>query len=321
MTSALPRPVAPKARNAPETPTVPHALKVLKVRLPILLSLAALLLLAVLATRGGSAVPHGNGLVVRGGGDNGRITSFGPAGGHVPTKLNTMVTAGLSSVLAIVLVAYLVAAVMVVVALASLRWRRARKLLLRGAPAEDLSDGRDATTAVVLLRGARAALVRLRQRAGGPPSDAVQQAWLVLEEAAAEGGTARRPDQTSTEFTGAVLTEHDVDPAALATLRALYQRARFGHPDMVTEADAEAAIDALDRIADILTVRARPTDASSTRPTEAGSTRPSKAGSTRSTAAGPTHASPTRPPDAGPTRPTEAGPRGAGTDPVVDRRR
>jgi hypothetical protein len=80
----------------------------------------------------------------------------------------------------------------------------------------------------------------------------VQEAWLALEEAAAECGTARRPDQTPTEFTGAVLAGHDVDPMALATLRGLYQRARFGLPGSVTEADVATAITALDRIATTL---------------------------------------------------------------------
>jgi hypothetical protein len=222
---------------------------------PALLALAALLLLAVLATRGASAVPHGNGLVVRGN-SQGQLTS-GPPGPTGAIRLNPVLLAGASTFVALVLLGCLVAGVMVVLAVASVRVRRRRIVLRRDGVADDEVDGRDAAAAMVLLRGARAALARLRQRAGGPPSDAVQQAWLVLEEAAAESGTARRPEQTSTEFTGAVLAAHDVDPGALVTLRTLYQRARFGAPDAVTEADADRAVDALDRIADTLTVRAR----------------------------------------------------------------
>lgn len=226
-------------------------------RVPALLALAALLLLAVLATRGASAVPRGNGLVLRGGSE-GRL-SAGDQGGRPPVgHVNEVLLAGVSTFVALVLSACLVAGVMVLGAVASVRLRRRRLALRRAGAADEESDGQAAVAAMVLLRGARAALVRLRQRAGGPPSDAVQQAWLVLEEAAAESGTARRPEQTSTEFTGAVLAAHDVDPGALATLRTLYQRARFGRPDAVTEADAERAIDALDRIADTLTVLARP---------------------------------------------------------------
>jgi Domain of unknown function (DUF4129) len=224
-------------------------------RAPALLALAALLLLAVLATRGVSAVPHGNGLVLRGT-TNGTLTTVPPGRGI--GHLNPALIAGASTFVALVLVACLIAGVMILAAVASVRLRR-RRVALRhdGAPDEDF-EGRDAGAAMVLLRGARAAVARLRRRAGGPPADAVQQAWLVLEEAAAESGTARRPDQTSTEFTGAVLAAHDVDPGALVTLRTLYQRARFGRPDAVTEADADRAVDALDRIADTLTVQARP---------------------------------------------------------------
>ncbi|HEY3606004.1 MAG TPA: DUF4129 domain-containing protein [Pseudonocardiaceae bacterium] len=225
-------------------------------RAPALLALAALLLLAVLATRGASAVPHGNGLVVRGS-TNGTLT-IPPPGRNGIGHLNAALIAGASTFAALVLVACLVAGVMILGAVASVRLRRRRVALRRdGAVDEDL-DGRDAGAAMVLLRGARAAVARLRRRAGGPPADAVQEAWLVLEEAAAESGTARRPDQTSTEFTGAVLAAHDVDPGALVTLRTLYQRARFGRPDAVTDADADRAVDALDRIADTLTVQARP---------------------------------------------------------------
>jgi hypothetical protein len=220
------------------------------------LSLAALLLLAVVATRGRSAVPRGNGLVLRGPDAAGRTVVATPAfgGGHA----NTMLTAGLTGVIAVVLLAYLVAMVALIAALTTLRLRKARKAPHRRAGmADDETEGLAAVSAGVLLRGARAALLELRRRTGGPPSDAVIAAWLGLEESAAEGGTERRPEQTATEFTADVLAAHDVDPAALATLRALYQRARFGEPDTVTERDVDAAVTALDRIADTLTVRAR----------------------------------------------------------------
>jgi hypothetical protein len=225
----------------------------LRNRLPLLLSLAGLLLLAVLATRGTSAVPRGQGLVFTGP-DRSAVTSQQARSAAAPVVLGKAEAAGLSVVAVIALIAYLLGILAVVVLLASIRLRRRRRG--RGPPrqADEDNDALAGTTAVALLRGARAALVALRQRAGGPPSDAVQQAWLVMEEAAAEGGTARRPDQTPTEFTGAVLADHDVDPAALATLRGLYQRARFGRADAVTDADADTAIGALERIAATLTV-------------------------------------------------------------------
>jgi hypothetical protein len=140
-----------------------------------------------------------------------------------------------------------------VLLLASVLRRRRRLKLEWTSPAERTTEGGGGDTVRTLLRGTRSALDLLRRRAGGPPSDAVQQAWLALESAAAHSGTPRSPDQTPTEFTGAVLAAHAVDATAVATLRGLYQRARFGRPDTVTEADADAAIAALDRIAATLT--------------------------------------------------------------------
>lgn len=233
----------------------PRSPSPLRAKLPLLLSLAVLLLLAVLATRGGSAVPRGNGLILRGPEAVGRTitqtANFG--GGHQ----NSVISAGLSGVVALVLLLYLAAMVALIAALTTIRFRKTRRAAYRGGPDDDEYEGKGTASAMALLHGARSALLDLRQRAGGPPSDAVVRAWLVLEESAAESGTARRPEQTSTEFTADVLGAHDVDPAALRTLRSLYQRARFGQPDSVTEQDADAAAAALDRIADTLTVRAR----------------------------------------------------------------
>lgn len=215
----------------------------------MLLSLAALLLLAVLAARGGSAVPRGAGLVL------GAPRTIRPvqAPPRLPSvRLNPVLGIGLSSVFAIALGALLLSLAALLVLLSSLRLRRRRLALERVPESGDPVGGGDGEIVQNLLRGTRAASQRLRQRLGGPPGDAVCEAWLALEEAAAGCGTARRPDQTPTEFTGAVLAEHDVDPAALATLRGLYQRARFARPGVLTEADAVAAVAALDRIADTL---------------------------------------------------------------------
>jgi Domain of unknown function (DUF4129) len=224
----------------------------LRNRLPLLLSLAGLLLLAVLATRGTSAVPRGHGLVIKGP-EQRPVTSQAVV--LVPhTSLDKAGAASLSTVIVIALIAYLAGVVALIVMLASVRLHRARRPRRPPVLVDEAEEGLAGVTGIALLQGARAALAGLRQRTGGPPSDAVQRAWLVMEEAAAEGGTRRRPEQTPTEFTAAVLAEHEVDPAALATLRGLYQRARFGRADAVTETDAEAAIGALERIADTLTV-------------------------------------------------------------------
>ncbi len=220
----------------------------MRVTLPLLASLGALLLLAVLAARGRSDVPRGAGLVL------GPVTATPkPLRIQEPLdggQLHTVLGLGASTIFVVALVALLFGLATAFVLLGSIRWRR-RLTLARRPSAGNVVAGEDGDGELTLslLRGTRSALALLRQRAGGPPADAVQEAWLALEGAAAEHGTARRPEQTSTEFTEAVLAAHAVDPAALTTLRGLYQRARFGQPDTVTEADAEAAIAALDRIA------------------------------------------------------------------------
>jgi hypothetical protein len=223
-----------------------------RAKLPLLASLAALLLLAVLAARGRSAVPHGPGLVL------GQLTATPKSVPPQPPaldgrQLQTVVGLSASALLVIALVALLVSGSMVFVLLGSIRLRRRSRLARRSLPGDPAAGGEsDGELTLSLLRGTRSALALLRQRTGGPPADAVQEAWLALERAAAEHGTTRRPEQTSTEFTEAVLAAHAVDRPALTTLRGLYQRARFGQPDTVTEADAEAAIAALDRIATAL---------------------------------------------------------------------
>jgi hypothetical protein len=222
--------------------------------LPLLLSIAVLLLLAVLAARGRSAVPRGQGLVILGGLTTPPRPTQSPA--KIPfgdRVINPALGLGLSTFIAIALVAFLFVGTMVLVMVAMTRVRRRRRRERDPSMTGSEPTGAgDAEIVLTLLRGTKSALALLRQRSGGPPSDAVQAAWLALEQAAAECGTARRPHQTPTEFTSAVLADHDVDQAALATLRGLYQRVRFGRPDTVTESDADAAVAALERIADAL---------------------------------------------------------------------
>jgi hypothetical protein len=67
-----------------------------------------------------------------------------------------------------------------------------------------------------------------RLRADVRPADAVIAAWVALEGAASASGVERRPAQTPTEFTVAVLDRTAADPGAVRTLLDLYLRARFG---------------------------------------------------------------------------------------------
>ncbi|MEU4800770.1 DUF4129 domain-containing protein [Actinosynnema sp. NPDC023587] len=149
------------------------------------------------------------------------------------------------SLVAVYLVLVAASLVVVVGLLAGLRLPRRRR---RGAGrAVETADAGAESAPDLLVRGAREALVELRARAGGPPRDAVVLSWLRLEQAAADSGAARRPAETPTEFTGALLARHRVDERAAGALRTAYQRARFGTAE-VTDADARTAEDALERI-------------------------------------------------------------------------
>lgn len=215
-------------------------------RLPLLLSVTALLLLAVLVARGRTAV------------------SFDPPQLHLtpptqtqppgppPGGLTTPDGVG-AAVDVIVLVVVIVVALFGLAGLLMLRVLITRRRLWARMPdpvvTEDLPVDVAAHTDVdALLRGTRATAAELRARVGGPPADLVIAAWLGLERSATDSGTQRLPHQTPSEFVATVLAAHHVDATAIASLRELYARARFKPSGSVTVEDAEAAGQALDRI-------------------------------------------------------------------------
>ena len=79
------------------------------------------------------------------------------------------------------------------------------------------------------------------------PTDAVLAAWVALEQAAARSGVARRPADTPTELTAAVLGATPADASAVRLLLALYHRARFssGGLDPGAVQRARRCVDAL----------------------------------------------------------------------------
>jgi hypothetical protein len=212
---------------------------------------AALLLLAVTVASGQSAVP------------NSPLTPSTPAaeaeqqsgGGDPPVAADAVTTVAGTTFLAVVIAAALFGAALLLVVLAGLvRYRRRRRvgrIEPPGVPDEGVPDG---DAGLGLRRAVETALTELAAAHGGPPSDAVITAWLRLEEAAARAGTPRRPHQTPTEFTAAVLAEHTADQAAVTELCRLYQRARFSTGHVVGRAEADAALAALDRIAQSMRV-------------------------------------------------------------------
>ena len=77
------------------------------------------------------------------------------------------------------------------------------------------------------------------------PRDAIERAWVGLEEGAADSGVRRLPAETPAEFTARVVARVDADRDAAARLLSVYLRARFGSSP-VTAQDVTAARDAVE---------------------------------------------------------------------------
>jgi hypothetical protein len=105
----------------------------------------------------------------------------------------------------------------------------------------------------VLRRGVTAAQRHLDEIAD--PDNAIIEAWLALEAAAASSGVRRGPAETPTEFTGDVLQSTAADPAAVSRLLTLYHRARFSAAGVTREdvATAGQCLAALARSWDAMT--------------------------------------------------------------------
>jgi hypothetical protein len=217
----------------------------MKVRL---LAVAALLVLAAVVARGESALPLGE---TRSWFDWWRMPTLTPPGGVAVPQGTESSEPGLW--LAIVgWIALMLPVALLVVAVVTAIVVGIRKIRI-GPPSPIQPDEESAypgtDLAAPLLTAVRAARNALVANRGGPPSDAVIAAWLELEAAAADSGHSRAAHQTPTEFTEAL----DISTDAINTLRGLYQRARFGPPGTVTEADAQRAQAALDDIVLALT--------------------------------------------------------------------
>ena len=140
-------------------------------------------------------------------------------------------------------------AVLVVLALAYLVWRRLprRSRRDRGVPlgASASAGGGGEPSAPVLRAGLGEARHLLDTVLD--PTDAVLAAWVALEQAAERSGVARRPADTPTELTAAVLGATPADASAVRLLLALYHRARFsaGGVDPGAVQRARRCVDAL----------------------------------------------------------------------------
>ena len=221
----------------------------MKARLPLLLAMAAMLLIAVVVSRGRSAVHPGDRTILPVHDDKPAVT--GAANNEQPNGfLSTIAAIGFTGVLVVFLVLFIIGVVVIALGLSFSRTKRAKlsNPIVPGEP--DEGTGTSAVGGTVLRSAIAAARRELELRRSGPPSDAVVAAWVRLEEAAAESGAPRAPHQTPTEFTTALLAEHVADDRAVGRLRGLYQRARFGRSGAITEADADDARSALGAILD-----------------------------------------------------------------------
>ncbi len=223
----------------------------MRTRLPALLGIAALLVLAAVVARGRSAVPVG---VSRPLFDWLRFPNIEFTGGVASSGRGSPVGDGGWAAWigwAVLLLPVLMLAVAIVVALI-FAWRRV------GAPTPVRRDSDETGYPGTDFReqwlpAAEKARDALNRHAGGPPSDAVIAAWLELEQVAADTGTALRAHQTPTEFTTGLIIEHRVLDQPLDTLRRLYQRARFGPDGTVQQRHADEARRALNEIVGALT--------------------------------------------------------------------
>ncbi|HEX3221308.1 MAG TPA: DUF4129 domain-containing protein [Nocardioides sp.] len=79
---------------------------------------------------------------------------------------------------------------------------------------------------------------------GGSPRNAIVACWDRFEEQAERVNAARRPWETSSEFTLRLLDAVSADPFAVSRLEGLYREARFSAHD-IDEARRESAVEAL----------------------------------------------------------------------------
>lgn len=138
-------------------------------------------------------------------------------------------------------------AVIVLVVVAGLVWRAIRRRL--DVPERDATvplgslDGDDEPSVeqpdpAPVRRGLDRALDALSEPR--EPRDAIERAWLGLEEGAADSGVRRMPAETPGEFVARVVARVSADRDAARTLLELYLTVRFGSAPVTGEHVASA---------------------------------------------------------------------------------
>lgn len=192
-------------------------------RTALLFAAAAALLVAVVAASGRSPVPSSINDVPLERGLPGVLIS--PSDVGVNGNFDVTADPGL---IAKIIVGLVIVMAVLAITLSLLTFLRNRRRLGVGAVIEAV-EGTVDTVPRLRLKEAVVAARDLLVREGGRPRDAVIEAWVTLENAAAH---KRAPHETATEFTVGLLEKENADEAALRELRTLYQRARFGQDDV-----------------------------------------------------------------------------------------
>ena len=155
----------------------------------------------------------------------------------------------LIDVAAAVLVVYLLLRYVggpLVTSVRGLRRRRRRRRRAESADETDFAVLRPADAVkTAMLEDAEAQ--RQEVVAAESPRNAVVACWHRFETQAAAAGVARRPWETSSEYTMRVLDLVDAHQPAVSRLGSLYREARFSEHEL-TEAHRQEALEALDTI-------------------------------------------------------------------------
>ena len=170
--------------------------------------------------------------------------------GHPPPidRTRPKPTTGIWALIGLVL-RWLVRAVFAA-ALAWFAWWALQTLLarrrIRQAPVDAAFDIVDAPAQLAreLVEDADAQFALLRS---GSPRNAIVAAWDHFEERAELVGAARKPWETSSEFTLRLLSAVSADETAVSVLERLYHEARFSEHE-IDEERRTSAVEALERI-------------------------------------------------------------------------
>jgi hypothetical protein len=226
-------------------------------RLPALVAIGALVVLAGVVARGSSAVPVGESKPLIGWlrwpwpASSDTQAREAPPRGRVVEVRGTWAIVVEWAILLLPVIALLLAITAAVIMSVRRRKRELPSPIVR-SQVEPTGTGDRASA---LLKAVHAAQRVLAEHVGGPPGDAVIAAWLELERVAAQSGAGKHAHQTPTEFTDTLVSEHAAIQRAVTDLRNLYHRARFGPPGAVSTWQAEAARRALDEITASLVAR------------------------------------------------------------------